>query len=49
MRVVSTAYDPEGRTTVLDLVPAVEGPPPLSRRAPRLFRKGLSCSPTTVN
>ena len=50
VRVVSTAYDPEGRTTVLDFVPAKWRhaafiPPGVST----FFRKGLSCSPTTAN
>lgn len=50
VRVVSTAYDPEGRTTVLDSSPrsgrpAAFIPPGVST----FFRKGLSCSPTTVN
>ena len=44
VRVVSTAYDPEGRTTRSGR-PAAFIPPGVST----FFRKGLSCSPTTVN
>ena len=49
VRVVSTAYDPEAGPRCSIRPREVEGPPPLSRRASRhFFRKGLSCSPTTV-